>query len=379
MRSKWLKPAVVAGFGVAMLAGVPAPVEAQQNPPVQQNSQYPQAAPQYGQYPQAQNPAGQYPPAQQFGPTMGQPGTVNYIEGQVAVNGADLNRRRANTPAVLQTGQTLTTRDGKAEILLSPGVFLRVGRNSEVRMVSQDLVDPRFELVRGEAMVEVDQKLQHGARVDALLRGTDGTILKNGLYRFDSDKGLMEVIDGKLAVMENGQSKKIGKGKEFILNGGPVPQEASFDRKAEDDLYAWSQMRSGYMAEVNASAASQAYGGRGPYAGDGWYWSPYFDTWGWLPGDGYFYSPFGYPFFSPGYVVYAPYYRGFRGWGGHGWTGHGVYHGGNTVARGGFSGNGAAGMMGGGFRGGSRGAGFGGGGFHGGGGGGFHGGGGGRR
>jgi hypothetical protein len=342
MRTGRLKAALSAGFSAIILAGVPALVQAQQNPPAQQ-------------YPPSQNQAqnrtpqyGQYPPAQQFGPRMGMPGTVNYIEGQVAVNGNDLNRRRDNNPAVLQAGQALTTRDGKAEILLSPGVFLRLGRNSEVRMISPELVDPRFELTHGQAMVEVDQKLKDGARVDAMMRGTDGSTIKAGLYRFDSDKGLMEVLDGKLAVMENGRSKEIGKGKEFVLNGGPVPQVASFDRKTEDDLYSWSQMRSGYMAEVNASTASYVYGGHGPFAGNGWYWSPYFSSWAWLPGDGYFYSPFGYPFFSPAFVVFAPYYHGFHGWG------NGAYRGGAAIARGGFSGGHAA-MMGGGFHGGGGG------------------------
>jgi len=319
MRTTWLKPALLAGFSAIILTGLPALVQAQQYP------------------------------APQYGPGMGTPGVVNYIEGQVAVNGSDLNRRRDNTPAVLQPGQVLTTRDGKAEILLSPGVFLRVGRNSEIRMVSPEMADPRFELTHGEAMVEVDQKLKDGARVDAIMRGTGGTILKAGLYRFDSDKGLMEVLDGKLAVMENGRSKEIGKGKEFMVSGGPVPQVARFDRKAEDEVYAWSQMRSGYMAEVNASTARQVYGGYGPFAGNGWYWDPYFASWGWLPGDGYFYSPFGYPFFSPGYIVYAPYYRGFRGWGGHG-----GYSGGAAIARGGFS-TGHAAMMGGGVHGGGGG------------------------
>jgi len=313
MRTYGLKPALIAGFSAILLAGLPAVAQ---------------------QYP-AQYPAQQYPAARQFGPRMAVPGTVNYIEGQVAINGSNLNMRTSGA-AMLQAGQVLTTRDGKAEILLSPGVFLRVGRNSQIRMISPELLDPRFELTHGEAMVEVDKNLKD-AHVGAIVRGTEGSILKAGLYRFDSDKGLMEVIDGKLAVMENGRSKEIGRGKEFMLNGGPVPVVASFDRKAEDELLAWSAMRSGYMAEVNESAASYIHGAYGPYAGDGWYWSPYFASWAWLPGDGFFYSPFGYPFFSPGYVVYAPYYRGAYGY-------RGGYVGGSAMARGGFAGRHTAGM-----------------------------------
>ncbi len=282
----------------------------------------------------------------QISPRMAEAGTVNYIEGEVLLNGSDLTKSGSMNPAILRDGQVLTVQDGKAEVLLSPGVFIRAGRNSELRMVSSDMVDPRVELTRGEAIVEVDPKLKN-ERVDVTVRGVDATVLKNGLYRFDGDKGLIAVIDGKLSVPENGKAKEIGKGKEFLLTGDPAPQVAGFDAKAEDDLYIWSRTRSGYMAEVNASTARSVYGGYAPFAGAGWYWSPYFTSWAWLPGDGFFYSPFGYPFFSPAYVAYAPFYRG------------GFAYRGGFYARGGAFRSSSAGIAGfggaaAGFRGGSR-------------------------
>ena len=142
--------------------------------------------------------------------------------------------------------------------------------------------------------------------------GATASILKYGLYRFDSDDARIEVLDGQVRVTENGQSKEFGKGKEVYVNGQPL-KTVGFDRKAEDDLYQWSSVRSAYLAEANMATARTIYMGYGPNWGTGWYWSPYFAAWSWLPGDGFFYSPFGYPFFSPAYVVYAPYGRfGFR-------------------------------------------------------------------
>ena len=240
------------------------------------------------------------------------PGTVNYVEGQVSVNGQPLNSRQDGN-IQLRPNESLTTGNGKVEILLSPGVFLRAGDNSEIRMVSPGLADLTVEVVHGSVMVEVDKKLKD-ARVDVLEHGATASILKEGLYRFDSDQGRVETIDGKMSVVENGKAKDVGKGKEVVLNGEPL-KTVGFDRKAEDDLYRWSSVRSGYLAEANQSTAQYIYGGYGPYWGKGWYWNPYFAAWSWLPGDGYFYNPFGYPFFSPAYVVYAPYrFRyGFRG------------------------------------------------------------------
>jgi hypothetical protein len=247
--------------------------------------------------------------------TSALPGTVNYLEGQVSINGTAIATGEIGK-AHVAPDQTLATGSGKAEVLLAPGTFLRVGDNSEIRMDSLGIVNPRVELVSGEAMVEVDQKAKD-SQIDILQGQDDSSILKPGLYNFDSRRGKIEVLDGKLQVTENGREKTLGKGKEALLNDASL-KTVSFDPKAEDDLYRWSSVRSDYLAEANASTARSIYMGYDPYAGPGWYWNPWFTAWSWLPGDGFFYSPFGYPFFSPAYVVYAPYGYGRFGYAGHG-------------------------------------------------------------
>ena len=54
------------------------------------------------------------------------PGTLNYVEGQVAVAGQTVTSRSVGSVQV-QPNQVLETGQGRAEILLTPGVFLRVG------------------------------------------------------------------------------------------------------------------------------------------------------------------------------------------------------------------------------------------------------------
>ena len=58
--------------------------------------------------------------------------------------------------------------------------------------------------------------------------------------------------------------------------------------------------------------ARQYYAGGPGWYGPGWYWDPWFWSYTWLPGDGIFYSPFGWGFYSPWYVGYAPYYGALR-------------------------------------------------------------------
>ncbi len=93
------------------------------------------------------------------------PGTLNYVEGQASIGDQTLNSQAVGN-ASLDNGQVLQTGNGKAEILLTPGVYLRVGNNSTVRMVSNSLTNTEVDVSQGEAMVEVDQlyhenNLQH--------------------------------------------------------------------------------------------------------------------------------------------------------------------------------------------------------------------------
>jgi len=272
------------------------------------------------------------------------PGTVNYIEGEVSIDGSALGRAQMGN-AVLGPNQILSTGNGKAEVLLSPGAFVRAGSNTQIRMISPGLVDPRVEVIQGEAMIEVDLKPKD-SRIEVVERGAGASILKEGLYRFDSANARIEVIDGKLEVSENGKTKELGQGKEITLNGEPL-KTVSFDRKAEDDLYRWSSVRSAYLAEANQATAQYIYAGSGPFWGTGWYWNPYFTSWSWLPGNGFFYSPFGYPFFSPAYVVYAPRF-------GYGYGRFGSSYRGGYASRGLAMAPRAGGFAGGGFHGGGR-------------------------
>src|ERR1700739_1431468 len=82
------------------------------------------------------------------------PGTLNYVEGHASIGDQALNSKSIGT-AELQPGPSLTTRTGKAEVLLTPGVFLRVGEYSSVAMISPSLTNTQVGIVRGHAMIEV--------------------------------------------------------------------------------------------------------------------------------------------------------------------------------------------------------------------------------
>lgn len=315
------------------------------------------------------------------------PGTVNYIEGSVSIGSQNLNEKSIGS-TTLENGQSLTTTNGKAEVLLTPGVFLRIGNQSAVTMLSPSITDTNVRLDHGEATVEVAEIHPQN---DLQITEDNATtrLVKTGLYDFNADQGQVRVLKGQAEVTDDRGKVKVKGGREVDLNATSGALRArKFDAKAyeaNDNLYQWSSLRSAYEAEANVNAAS-VYGPEGWYGagagfgypgwGFGWYWDPWFSCYTFIPGDGILYSPFGWGFYSPGLVGYAPlygyggYYRHFshdyRTWGPGphytpGMRGGGAHVGGMHAFSGprGFSG-----------------------GFHGGGGshaGGFHGGGGGRR
>jgi hypothetical protein len=244
------------------------------------------------------------------------PGVVNFVEGQASIDGRGISGKSVGD-AQLQRGDVLQTTDGRAEILLSPGVFLRIGRNSQLRMDSTDLLDTRVALERGSAMVEADNLHKEGA-IRIADAGSMTTLMKKGIYRFSADTPSVAVYDGKAQVMENDRVVEVKSGHEVNLTA-PV-KSTKFDKKAteeHDDLYAWSKLRSEYLSEASAATArTYVVNNWGGWYGAGWYWNPMFSTYAWLPGDPVFYSPFGWCYYSPfAYttgILYAPGYYGYR-------------------------------------------------------------------
>jgi hypothetical protein len=245
-----------------------------------------------------------------WGATPALPGTLNYVEGQAAVGTQALNAKSVGS-VTLESGQTLTTETGKAELLLTPGVFLRVGDNSSATLISPSLTNTEVSLTKGQAMVEVGEIYK-----DNLLRVQEGgattQLLKTGLYGFDADSGEVRVFKGEALVQDGDRNIKVKGGHELDVNdtGNLKTQKFNKSTYEQADLYRFSSLRSQYLAEANMDAAG-IYGGGGPgWYGAGWYWDPFFTAYTWIPGDGMFYSPFGWGFYSPGYLSYAPFYYG---------------------------------------------------------------------
>ena len=248
------------------------------------------------------------------------PGTVNYVEGEVSIGAQDLSSKSIGSTKV-DPGQSLTTATGKSEMLLTPGIFLRLGDHTSAQMVSSSLTNTQVALNEGEAVLEVDE-LHPQNDVKIAEDGVTTRIVKTGLYDFDVNHSLVRVIDGKAEVQENDRNITVKGGHQLALNTTGKPKPTSFDKKSFEatDLYRWSSLRSDYVAEANVDAARTYYanGFYGPgWIGPGWYWDPWFAGYTFIPGDGIFYNPFGWGFYSPFWVYRSPLFVRFGGYYGY--------------------------------------------------------------
>ena len=252
-------------------------------------------------------------------------GVVQYVEGRAYLNDQVVDPKFGQFPDIKEN-QEFRTEEGRAEILLTPGIFMRLGENSAIRMLSTHLTDAKVEVLSGSAMIECSE-VPKDSSIQAVYKGNAIRFEKQGLYRIDTEPARFRVFEGEAVVTDASGQLTLKGGKETNLSG--VLLAESFDRKDQDALYSWSDRRAGYIAQANIVSANtvsnngySGYGGSGynllgtggfgygtSFLG-GWMMNPMFGMYTYMPYSGFGYSPFGYTYYSPYTVAYAPAYSG---------------------------------------------------------------------
>jgi len=271
-------------------------------------------------------------------------GAIDYVEGKVYL-GDELVAPSATKFPDIKENAVVRTTDGRAEVLLTPGIVLRLAENSTFRMISNRLIDTRVELQRGSAVVEVDAILKDN-NVTVLCKDATVTFAKAGIYRFDSEPARLRVFKGEAGVAMGDRTVQVSAGKMLAMSG-EMASAQRFDAEDTDSLDNWSQRRASYMAAANVSAAralttggygGSGYGGYG-YGGYGyglggysgcmgsgmWAYNSWFGMTTFVPCSGTFSSPYGFNYWSPytvGRVFYTPPQMPARGFGGGNTSGY---------------------------------------------------------
>jgi FecR protein len=249
-------------------------------------------------------------------------GVLHVSEGAVFANDQPVNQKYGTFPD-LKEKSVLRTEAGRAEVLLTPGVFLRIGENSAIKMIDNRLSDTRVELLKGTAMVECDDPMKENS-VTMIYGDFQVHVRKTAVMEFASNPAELKVFHGEAEVELNGTVSVVKAGKALPFTQALAQEH--FDAKTSgDELTRWSEERSEAVAVANVSAAKSlrdsstgqfGFSGFGPGGMGGiggaampygsWYYNPYYSMYTYMPMNGMFFNPYGYGFFSP-YSVYQIY------------------------------------------------------------------------
>ncbi|HWW74615.1 MAG TPA: FecR domain-containing protein, partial [Pyrinomonadaceae bacterium] len=125
-------------------------------------------------------------------------GGVNFVSGDVSVRPADgKDWADVTTSDELKTGDEVRTgADGRVEVLLNPGSYLRAAGSTRFTMTDASLEDLRVGLTRGSAVVEATGYGFGGSDLSITVETPRAVvrIIRSGVYRIDvGPSGVAEV------------------------------------------------------------------------------------------------------------------------------------------------------------------------------------------
>jgi hypothetical protein len=167
-------------------------------------------------------------------------GLIHFFEGDVYVAGQRLETHEGRFESI-SDGAEIRTEQGRAEVLLNPGVFLRIGEQSKVRMLDSDIMNTRLELLSGSAAIDCTQGAP-GPSLTLLVGQRNMRFLNEGLYRVEAEPPILRVRAGKAEVGSGDQqSVAVEQGMSLRLEAAAAPEPSPQDLK--DSLSDWSIAR----------------------------------------------------------------------------------------------------------------------------------------
>jgi hypothetical protein len=178
-------------------------------------------------------------------------GVINFFEGSVSVDGQTLEQKFGRFSEI-KPGSELRTTLGRAEIMLTPGVMLRVDQNSTIRMVSNTLADTRLEFVGGAAILD-SRNAAPGAPVHIAYKDFQMRFARAGRYRMDSDPAGLQVDQGEADVLLRDKALLVKAGQALPFSSPLTAKMA--DIRDNTAFEQWDSDRSASISADNQSAA----------------------------------------------------------------------------------------------------------------------------
>jgi hypothetical protein len=265
-------------------------------------------------------------------------GGINAITGQASVHSkGNSDWQQLMITDDLDAGDSVRTAfDGRVEILLNPGSYLRVGGDSEVELSNNTLENLEVRLLRGTAIVEATGADGLELNINISTPHAKLAIVRQGLYRLNvvpGDATELIVRKGRVILSDDSHTKVKGGNKVvFSATNVTVAKLTKEEKKNQEDVDVWSKDRGETLAKANRrindrmlDTAFASYRDWDPFSRGRlglWFYNgrvgcytflPFYYGWG---------SPYGSSYSTSVYVPYLPSgYGGSTSWPSHGGNG----------------------------------------------------------
>ena len=184
-------------------------------------------------------------------------GGVNAVTGQASVHakgGADWQQLTVTDD--LESGDRVRTEsDGRVEILLNPGTYLRIGGDSEFELADNSLANLDLRLLKGTAIVEAAGFDGMELLINITTPHTKLAIVRGGLYRFNvtpSDGTELIVRKGRVILGNSHTKVKGGNKVVFSATNTAIAKLTKEEKKKSlEDVEVWSRDRAEALAKAN--------------------------------------------------------------------------------------------------------------------------------
>ena len=185
-------------------------------------------------------------------------GGINAITGQAAVHSkGEGDWQQLSITDDLEAGDRVRTAyDGRVEILLNPGSYLRVGGDSEVELSNNTLENLEVRLLRGTAIVEATGADGLELNINISTPHTKLAIVREGLYRVSvvpGDATELIVRKGRVILSDSHTKVKGGNKVVFSATNVSVAKLTGDEKKLQDkeEINMWSKDRAETLAKAN--------------------------------------------------------------------------------------------------------------------------------
>lgn len=190
-------------------------------------------------------------------------GGVNAVTGRATMKPQGNSEWRLLTiKEDLETGDAVRTGvDGRVELLLNPGSYLRIGEESEFELADSSLENLEVRLIKGTAILEVTGADDQDLYIGITTPHTRMSIIRRGLYRVNVVPGdVTELIVRKGRVVLEGSHTKVKGGNKVVFSSGSfsVAKLEGADKKDADNFAVWSKDRAETLAKANSKIPGRA-------------------------------------------------------------------------------------------------------------------------